>query len=171
MSHIPDLAVTDMVQDQVRATPRGISPSRWGACAWTFLHYIALGYPQHPTSQDVSDYASFFASLQFVLPCKACRDHMQEHVVNMPIDNALASGRDALFAWTVQVHNTVNASLGRRQHNLDAMFDHYASGHISAQPRYARLQDGLVGAVVALLLCFACACTCAYTCRSTHRRR
>lgn len=128
------------------AVPRGISPLRWGGCAWTFIHYVALGYPQNPTARDIDDYGSFFASLQYILPCKACRDHMREHVTSMPIDRALASGRDALFSWTIGVHNAVNASLGRPQVRAHDAFRRYMRSRISARSIEGRAIDMLTGA-------------------------
>jgi hypothetical protein len=128
--------------------PRGVPPSRWGSSAWTFIHYVALGYPRKPTPRDIDDYAAFFTSLPYILPCKACRDHMQDHLVDMPIGDALAAGRDAIFEWTVQLHNAVNVSLGLPAQHFQAMVRHYTRRHISARPKRVRVYDAVFGACI-----------------------
>lgn len=93
---------------------RGLSPSKWGACGWSLIHYVALGYPaSKPSSLDRERYAQFFRSLTGVLPCEMCRDNLKRHLTHAPPDAALAQGRDALFDWTVRLHNIVNRETGK----------------------------------------------------------
>jgi hypothetical protein len=93
---------------------RGLAPARWGASGWTFLHYVALGYPTLPTARHIREYGDFLRSIQNVLPCESCREHMAVNVRTNPPDEALRAGKDALFAWTVDLHNVVNRALGKR---------------------------------------------------------
>lgn len=79
----------------------------WGPSAWLFLHSIALAYPG-PASKEA--YRSFFSILGEVLPCTICQKHYSENFKD--IGEALDS-RDALFRWTVDMHNRVNRSLGK----------------------------------------------------------
>ena len=94
---------------------RGISPKKWGACGWSFIHYVALGYPvRNPSAGDINQYRSFFVdSLPLVLPCKACRENLTRHITHAPPDSALEEGRESLFAWTVRLHNIVNREAGK----------------------------------------------------------
>ena len=84
---------------------RGIDPRLWGPSAWTFMHYVALGYPVNPTPADADDARAFLSSLQFILPCQKCRLNLASHLNTMPPDKALAQGRDAFFDWMVDLHN------------------------------------------------------------------
>ena len=88
----------------------------WGPHTWKALHYVALGYPDNPGPQDVENYRTFFGVLGYTLPCKMCTGHYYEHLKNLPID---LTSREALFAWTVNLHNTVNRSLGKRELTVD----------------------------------------------------
>ena len=97
------------------AQKRGISPQKWGACGWAFVHYVALGYPvDRPSVKDRKQYRAFFVdALPCVLPCLMCRENLSRHLTHAPPDEALTQGRDALFAWTVRLHNIVNRELGK----------------------------------------------------------
>jgi hypothetical protein len=74
---------------------------------------IALGYPSDPSTSERDDYRAFIYALARVLPCDACRSHLEEHLRASPPDVALARGGRALLEWTVALHNTVNAMLGK----------------------------------------------------------
>jgi hypothetical protein len=148
--------------------PRGIPPHKWGAAAWTFIHYVAAGYPKRPTLQDADEYARFFSSLEYVLPCKACRDHLHDHMRRNPPNEALAGGRDALFAWTVRLHNIVNESLGRPTASPERMARWYARRRLLVAPRSRRWTDAILGAIAAFVLTAICT---ALMCWMTHSKR
>jgi hypothetical protein len=76
------------------------------------MHSVAARYPEHPTYADRARYKAFYESIVGVLPCEKCRVHHARHLGIIPIDDHLGS-RDALFEWTVRVHNKVNAMLGK----------------------------------------------------------
>jgi hypothetical protein len=88
----------------------------WGSHTWHAIHYVALGYPDDPGPQDVENYRTFFSMLGYVLPCKLCTGHYYENLKAIPID---LTSREALFAWTVALHNSVNRSLGRTEWTVD----------------------------------------------------
>lgn len=91
-----------------------IDPSVWGPLLWKTIHIVALAYPARPTPDDVLAYRAFFVALGDVIPCCKCRDNYKRHLQELPIDAGLA-GRDDLFAWTVSLHNIVNAETGKPQ--------------------------------------------------------
>jgi hypothetical protein len=77
------------------------------------LHYVALAYPVTPTATCQGDYRTFLSALQRVLPCQKCRSGFKDWMQANPPTAALASGRDALFDWTVALHNSVNEKTGK----------------------------------------------------------
>lgn len=104
-----------------------VAPHVWGPSVWKMMHVIALTYPEHPTRQDMQDFATFFTSLQNVLPCEGCRKGYTQLIGGRyRLTEGVLSGRDALFRWTVDVHNAVNKKVGKR---VDAdyakWFKHY----------------------------------------------
>lgn len=89
----------------------GLSPSLWGKQAWHFIHIVALSYPNNPSDADKENYSAFFNSLKHTLPCPICAKHFEENMVKLPI--RLESTKD-LFEWSVDVHNEVNKSNGKK---------------------------------------------------------
>ena len=80
------------------------------------MHAVALGYPDAGASElQKLAYRSFFVSLGSVLPCDTCARGYSGMLSGgglAALDRALDSGADALFAWTVDVHNSVGAKAG-----------------------------------------------------------
>jgi mitochondrial FAD-linked sulfhydryl oxidase len=100
-----------------------MQPSAWGKYIWTTMHLVALGMPEAPTAKELRDYALFYERLHTVLPCAKCAEHYQEHLKAHPVPTS--GGRDAFFAWTVKLHNVVNAQLGRAPWTLERARAHY----------------------------------------------
>jgi FAD-linked sulfhydryl oxidase len=82
---------------------------------WFMFHVVAATYPVKPTTEDRTRYAAFYASLQHVLPCEGCRKGYQTILASDPtrFSPRIMDSRYALFKWTVDVHNRVNAKLGK----------------------------------------------------------
>jgi hypothetical protein len=87
----------------------------WGPSAWNFIHSVCYGAPEVLTYEDVQSYKNFFYSLQNVLPCPVCRQHYKDNLSSVPMHFRT---RDELFAWSVELHNSVNKMLGKRQYTV-----------------------------------------------------
>ena len=98
--------------------------NNWGPNAWSFIHYVALGYPTNPTDNDKENYKTFYYSLQNTLPCQKCAVNYQRHLKDIPIDSAL-DGPQELFKWTIDIHNEVNKELGKRKYSYEEVSDKY----------------------------------------------
>ena len=83
----------------------------WGKHVWKALHYIALGYPDNPTSQQKKDYKNFYTLMKTVLPCKICRDHYIDNLKIKPLSNSVFKNRNNLVKWTIDLHNITNKQL------------------------------------------------------------
>lgn len=92
----------------------GIAPVYWGPHVWAAIHLICLGAPESFSGSDTSGYRAFFVNLASILPCEACGNHLRQNLKETSIEAALAGGRETLFRWSVQLHNTVNGQLGKR---------------------------------------------------------
>lgn len=97
----------------------GLNPDHWGPYLWAAIHLVCLGAPEQFDAVSQLGYREFFTNLAYVLPCPACRSHLQEHLQTLPIDSALAGGRDTLFEWSVKLHNMVNKSNGKEEMPLE----------------------------------------------------
>lgn len=109
--------------DRARGPPRrrvlqaapGFSPETWGPSMWLMVHLIAATYPANPTQEDKERYAAFFHSLRDVLPCEGCRRGYDTILRTAPtqLTPQVFATTETLFKWTVDVHNRVNAKLGK----------------------------------------------------------
>jgi len=98
-----------------------IAPEIWGPPFWAAIHLSCLAAPKTLDAEREAGFRQFFTSLQHVLPCKKCRTHMAENLAALPLDaSVFAKGRDSLFAWSVAVHNRVNAANGKPEMSADA---------------------------------------------------
>lgn len=97
-----------------------MDPNVWGKHMWASIHFIALGYPDTPSESEKKNYASFFENLYKVLPCNTCSNHLKATLQNEhPLSINNLSNKDALFKWTVDLHNIVNTRLNKPTITLD----------------------------------------------------
>lgn len=107
-------------------------PDIWGKHMWFSIHFIAQDYPLEPTQDDVNSYKHFFENLWKVLPCYKCSVNYKRHLKELPIDQYLES-RELLFAWTVELHNIVNAELGKPLMTLDEAKKKYSDSEFNTK--------------------------------------
>jgi uncharacterized protein YbaR (Trm112 family) len=96
----------------------------WGPSAWKFIHSVALNYPLEPTIIDKQHYRLFFEYLMHVLPCPKCKHNYEKEFNLLPIDSALEN-REALVYWTIDIHNSVNKRLGKREYTYEEVYEIY----------------------------------------------
>jgi hypothetical protein len=107
-----------------------MDPTRWGKHFWITIHFVALGYPDHPSELDKVHYKTFFLSIGHVLPCQRCADNYKLHLEELPIDGYLDS-RKSLFEWTVKLHNIVNKEQGKDEWTPEVAMDFYLTGDLT----------------------------------------
>jgi len=129
-----------------------VRPDVWGPPVWDAIHFVAAGYPAHPSDADVRAYGDFFRGLADVLPCAPCREHFASHMRDIPPEGPLAAGRAELFAWTVAFHNAVNASLRKPPMTLDAAYDRYFEDARSSSSSSNALVAGTAAAAALVAL-------------------
>ena len=103
-----------------------MKPDIWGPHLWYILHIISFDYPLNPTEYDKRIYHDFYTSLKDVIPCEMCRKHYRTHINKYPLTPHLDT-RDTLVKWVIQVHNFVNASLGKRVFTIEEVMDIYSN--------------------------------------------
>lgn len=87
---------------------RQITKDVWGRPMWFVLHTFSLYSP--PLSNNIKlAWKAFVSSLQYVLPCPICKEHVKQNMIAINIDNFLSTPKK-LFEWTWRLHNTVNVS-------------------------------------------------------------
>ena len=99
-------------------------PTVWGPFFWHTIHIVALGYPKNPTYTDKKCAKDFYESLAYLLPCAICREHYKTHLGTHPITTFLDSRTD-LIKWTIEIHNSVNKTLGKPEWTLPEVLAYY----------------------------------------------
>ncbi len=94
----------------------GISPKFWGSQTWHFIHTVALNYPDKPTEEDKKKYLSFFKSIGNTLPCELCAENFRKKMKKHPPN---LNGKEELFNWTVDIHNSVNKENGKKLYTYE----------------------------------------------------
>lgn len=94
----------------------GFQTRVWGIF-WTVLHCISLNFPVSPTADDRQRYKAFFESLQWVLPCKSCRESYAKfiHARGKPthLTTATMKDRESVARWMYEVHCAVSKRIGK----------------------------------------------------------
>ena len=80
-----------------------IKPAKFGPYYWGVLHLACLG------GIDPTALQALVSLFPAILPCGACGVHFAEVLNENPLPET--TDVEALFKWSVDVHNTVNESL------------------------------------------------------------
>lgn len=75
----------------------------WGPTMWRALHSVSF-------TPNRGGHLKFFEAVPDALPCPSCGEHLKEIYKKYPID---VSSVKACSQWLWQVHDEVNASLGK----------------------------------------------------------
>ena len=96
----------------------------WGPHLWFSLHTISFNYPIKPSEKDKEEYKLFFKNLQEVIPCSVCKKNYKRHLNEHPIEDYLNS-RKLLVYWVIDMHNMVNAEIGKKILSYDIVLKKY----------------------------------------------
>ena len=96
----------------------------WGSHLWFSLHTITFSYPLKPTINEQNEFKNFFLSLQNVIPCSVCKRNYKRHLLEKPINNHLKSRKDLVY-WLIDIHNMVNAEIGKKILSYDTVIKKY----------------------------------------------
>lgn len=98
----------------------------WGPPTWFFLHTLSLNYPLNPTEEQRNRMKKFLLSLQYILPCRYCRDNYKRHLKELP---AKLENRESFFKFLVDLHNFVNSETGKRMLTYKEVLDLYQTAY------------------------------------------
>jgi len=93
----------------------GLITKIWGEHMWESVHCVSFGYPVEPTNEQKEQYKIFFTYLQYVLPCRYCRESYGEFITkedDIMLKDEDLKNRESLTKWTYRLHNRVNKKLG-----------------------------------------------------------
>lgn len=93
-------------------------PETFGPHFWFVMHAASFGYPEMPSTSDMTNYKDFYHGLRNIIPCDECRVHYSKMIFDNPIDKHLQSRAD-LVRYVINLHNLVNDRLGKPQMSVD----------------------------------------------------
>ena len=92
----------------------GYLVSVWGPLQWTFLHIMSFNYPVDPTPEDKVHYRDYILSLQYVLPCKYCRENLKTNLKTLPLTMDQMKNRESFSRYVYELHELVNRMLKKK---------------------------------------------------------
>lgn len=97
-----------------------MDPSIWGPQLWKGFHEYAKKYPIKSGNARQKRAFTWYKNFTRRLPCGECAfKYKSLFECTMPLTKEILSSRDALFAWTVSVHNVVNVLLKKPLFDLE----------------------------------------------------
>jgi len=90
----------------------GIHSKVWGQYLWRLLHSITYSYDPKMPDDLKGKYVRFFHVLKDFIPCPICRNHYTERCNKNPPERNMKN-TDDLVSWLNNLHNEVNAGLGK----------------------------------------------------------
>jgi hypothetical protein len=96
----------------------GMMTSIWGPALWLSLHTISFNYPIEPTEEQKKYYYKYFKSLQYILPCRYCRENYEKNLKTHNLTKAVMKNRESLSRWVYELHEMVNKNLGKSSEKL-----------------------------------------------------
>jgi hypothetical protein len=113
-----------------------MDPTVWGPKLWFVIHTFALNYSDNPTYEDKRVMEEFFNNLKYSIPCNKCKVHYRQRLERDPIINYL-DNKQSLFKYTIDLHNQVNKSLGKKIYSYDEVVkiykEHYNPGEVESE--------------------------------------
>ena len=106
------------IKNNYNNSNNGMMTTQWGPSGWFFLHNISFGFPieNSKINKELKQrYYAFFYNLQFVLPCKKCRDNYAKNIneKDTKLDLSVFNTRESFKKWLFNLHNKVNKLTGK----------------------------------------------------------
>ena len=117
----------------------GMLTTVWGPSMWHYLHTMSFNYPVNPTSEDKKHYREFMMSLQYVLPCKYCRQNLKNNYKVYPLTASDMASRDTFSRYVYQLHEMVNKLLKKKSGlsycDVRERYEHFRSRCTEDRPK------------------------------------
>ena len=117
----------------------GMLTTVWGPSMWHYLHTMSFNYPVNPTPEDKKHYREFMLSLQYVLPCKYCRQNLKNNYKVYPLTASDMASRDTFSRYVYQLHEMVNKLLKKKSGlsycDVRERYEHFRSRCTEDRPK------------------------------------
>jgi hypothetical protein len=117
----------------------GMLTAVWGPSMWHFLHTMSFNYPVSPTNEDKIHYREFMLSLQYILPCKYCRQNLTKNYKVFPLRSSDMAGRESFSRYVYKLHEMVNKLLKKKSGltycDVRERYEHFRSRCTDEKPK------------------------------------
>jgi len=117
----------------------GMLTTVWGPSMWHYLHTMSFNYPVNPSDEDKKHYREFMLNLQYVLPCKYCRQNLTNNYKIFPLKTSDMASRDSFSRYVYKLHEMVNKLLKKKSGltycDVRERYEHFRSRCTNDQPK------------------------------------
>jgi len=117
----------------------GMLTTVWGPSMWHFLHSMSFNYPVAPTEDDKKHYREFMLNLQYILPCKYCRQNLTKNYKVFPLRSSDMAGRESFSRYVYKLHEMINKLLKKKSGlsycDVRERYEHFRSRCIDENPK------------------------------------
>ena len=112
--------------------PNQLTTIDWGRPTWFVIHISSLYSEKTPSL--LYDYKQFLESLQYILPCQKCQEHLRENLKFITFDDCGKTDLD-LFRCSWKLHNIVNRSLNKYTPSFEEALNYYSIDNLKKNTR------------------------------------
>ena len=117
----------------------GMLTTVWGPSMWHYLHTMSFNYPVNPSEEDKKHYKEFIINLQYVLPCKYCRQNLTNNFKVFPLKACHMKDRESFSKYVYKLHEMVNKLLGKKSGlsycDVRERYEHFRSRCTDEKPK------------------------------------
>lgn len=122
----------------------GMLTTVWGPSMWHFLHTMSFNYPVQPSPEDKKHYRDFMMNLQYVLPCKYCRQNLTNNYKLFPLRASDLMNRESFSRYVYKLHEMVNKLLKKKSGlsycDVRERYEHFRSRCTDERPKLFNLK-------------------------------
>jgi hypothetical protein len=123
----------------------GMLTTVWGPSMWHYLHTMSFNYPINPTLEDKKHYRDFMLNLQYVLPCKYCRQNLTKNYKAFPLRSSDMANRESFSRYVYKLHEMVNKMLKKKSGltycDVRERYEHFRSRCTDEKPKLFDIKD------------------------------
>ena len=117
----------------------GMLTTVWGPSMWHYLHTMSFNYPVEPTAADKKHYRDFMLNLQYVLPCKYCRQNLSNNYKLFPLKASDMANRESFSRYVYRLHEMINKLLKKKSGlsycDVRERYEHFRSRCTDEKPK------------------------------------
>lgn len=123
----------------------GMLTTVWGPSMWHFLHTMSFNYPINPTPEEKIHYKAFMLNLQYILPCKYCRQNLTKNYKAFPLRSNDMLNRENFSRYVYKLHEMVNKMLKKKSGlsycDVRERYEHFRSRCTDEKPKLFDIKE------------------------------